>query len=136
MELFIQIREGQPYEHPIFADNFRQAFPNIDPSNLPESFAQFVRVERPALGVYEVYEGVSYEWDGAVVTDVHHTRPMTSEETIAKQEIVKAAWAQSGYASWVFDEVTCSFVAPVPHPQDGKSYRWNESTTSWVEIAA
>jgi len=133
MELFIQIKNGQPFEHPIFGDNFRQAFPDIDADNLPESFARFVRVERPLVGVYEVYEGVTYEWSEGLVKDVHHVRSMTSEEIASKQNAVKAAWAESGYASWVFDEASCSLKAPVPYPTDGKSYQWDEATTSWVD---
>ncbi len=37
------------------------------------------------------------------------------------------------FASWVLDETTCQWVAPVPMPDDGKSYVWDEITTSWVE---
>ena len=134
MELFIQIRNGQPFEHPIIGDNFRQAFPNIDTSNLPESFARFVRVDAPVAGVYEVYEGVTYEWQDGLVTDVHHVRAMTAEEIIIKQNAVKAIWAENGYASWVFDEATCDFKAPIAYPTDGKRYRWDEATVSWIEL--
>lgn len=134
MELFIQIRNGQPFEHPIFGDNFRQAFPNIDTNNLPESFAKFVRIETPVAGVYEAYEGVTYEWQDGVVTDVHHVRAMTADEKKAKQDAVKADWAESGFASWVFDETICSFKAPTPYPTDGKTYRWDEPTTLWIEV--
>jgi hypothetical protein len=134
MELFIQIQNGQPFEHPIVGDNFRQAFPNIDTENLPESFAQFVRVEAPVTGVYQVYEGVTYEKVGDVYTDVHQVRAMTAEEITAKQNTVKAQWAEVGFASWVFDEATCAFKAPVPMPQDGKPYYWDEATTSWIEV--
>jgi hypothetical protein len=35
------------------------------------------------------------------------------------------------YASWVLDEDTCLWNAPVAKPTDGL-YVWNESTTSWV----
>jgi len=37
------------------------------------------------------------------------------------------------YASWVLNEDTCLWDAPIPHPNDGKAYIWNEATTSWVE---
>lgn len=135
MELFIQIRNGQPFEHPIFGDNFRQAFPNIDTDNLPESFARFVRVEPPVVGVYEVYDGVTYEWQGGLVTDVHRVRPMTPEERTAKQQATKDAWAQGpNFASWVFDESICSYLSPVPYPDDGKFYRWDEPMVSWIEV--
>lgn len=84
-ELYIQIRDGQPHEHPIFADNFRQAFPDIDVNNLPlDRFAKFIRVEPPTPGTYEVYEGATYQWVEGVVTDVHIVRPMTDEERAAK----------------------------------------------------
>lgn len=84
LELYIQIRDGQPHEHPIFADNFREAFPGIDTNNLPNTFAKFIRVDQPAIGTYEVYEGVAYEWVDGVVKDVHRVRPMTDEERAAK----------------------------------------------------
>lgn len=37
------------------------------------------------------------------------------------------------YPSWVLDETTCLWDAPTPMPTDGKFYRWNEETLSWVE---
>jgi len=80
LELYIQIRDGQPHEHPIFADNFRDAFPGVDTENLPDTFAKFIRVEAPVPDTYEVYEGVSYQWVDGIVKDVHSVRPMTDEE--------------------------------------------------------
>ena len=134
MELFIRIKDGQPFEHPIFGDNFRQAFPDVDTSNLPERFARFVRVEAPAIGVYENYAGVTYELIDGVYKDVHHVVPMTEQQKIEKQNTVKANWAAGDYASWIFNEVTCSFAPPVAYPADDKQYRWDEPTTSWVEV--
>jgi len=39
------------------------------------------------------------------------------------------------FDSWQIDETTCQWTAPTPMPTDGKMYRWDEPTTSWVEIA-
>ena len=41
---------------------------------------------------------------------------------------------QKPYASWVLNETTCLWDAPVPMPTDGKRYTWDEATTSWVEM--
>jgi hypothetical protein len=38
------------------------------------------------------------------------------------------------YASWVMDEATCLWNAPTAMPDDGKTYQWDEDTTSWVEV--
>lgn len=37
------------------------------------------------------------------------------------------------YNSWILNESTCMWEAPVQYPVDGKKYAWNEPTTSWVE---
>jgi len=39
------------------------------------------------------------------------------------------------FASWILNESTCLWDAPVAMPNDGKIYTWNESTTSWTLIA-
>jgi len=38
------------------------------------------------------------------------------------------------FASWVLNETTCLWDAPTPMPTDGKFYRWDEPTLSWVEV--
>jgi hypothetical protein len=36
------------------------------------------------------------------------------------------------YPSWVLNETTCLWDAPVPYPADGEMYDWDEETQSWV----
>ena len=36
------------------------------------------------------------------------------------------------YPSWFLNEETCRWEAPVPYPNDGQLYSWDESTKSWV----
>jgi hypothetical protein len=43
-------------------------------------------------------------------------------------------YAPQPYASWNLNESTWLWEAPTPYPTDDKSYRWNEATTSWVEV--
>jgi hypothetical protein len=35
------------------------------------------------------------------------------------------------YDSWLLDEQTCNWEAPVPYPSDGFRYIWNESEIDW-----
>ena len=39
--------------------------------------------------------------------------------------------APKPYPSWVLDEATCRWGAPVPYPATGQ-WRWDEATLSWV----
>ena len=38
------------------------------------------------------------------------------------------------YNSWILNEDTCQYEAPILYPNDGKPYRWDENTISWVEV--
>jgi hypothetical protein len=35
------------------------------------------------------------------------------------------------FDSWLLDEATCQWGAPVPYPTDGLTYFWNEATVDW-----
>lgn len=38
------------------------------------------------------------------------------------------------FESWVLDEETCRWEAPVPYPTDGLIYDWDESVVNWIEV--
>ena len=146
MELFIRIKDGQPFEHPIFGDNFRQAFPSIDVNNLPPEFSRFERLDPPVLGVYELMasEQSTYEKINDVWTDVWHIRNMTTEEKTAKQQTVITEFNNREYASnwsaWALDEATCTMMPPIPRPAldqtkiDASIYTyWCGADNNWKE---
>ena len=59
------------------------------------------------------YAGIGYDWD----------------------EARNAFVPPKPFASWVLDENTCQWKAPIPMPTDGKMYSWNEGTQGWDEVA-
>lgn len=132
MELFIQIRNGQPFEHPILGDNFREAFPHIDVDNLPPEFARFERVEEPQVGIFEVNQGVSYQWVGGVVKDVWVVRPMTNEERTEK-----ISWLLNRY-----NEVLSFYTAEAQRHIDMTDHaatqeackKWLDELNAWVLV--
>jgi hypothetical protein len=128
MKLYIQVENGQTVNHPAFEDNLLQAFGQI-----PSNWEPFIRVQRPVLGVYEVFETnqPTYQKIDGVWTDVWASRQMTQVEKQNKQQSIKDDWANDGFASWIFSEEKCLFEPPIAYPSDGKSYRWDEPTTSW-----
>jgi hypothetical protein len=40
--------------------------------------------------------------------------------------------APKPFNSWIFNEDTCLWYAPVAYPTDGERYTWNEETQSWT----
>jgi len=39
--------------------------------------------------------------------------------------------APKPFNSWILNETTCLWEAPVARPQDGNKYKWNEQNQSW-----
>ena len=42
--------------------------------------------------------------------------------------------APKPFNSWLLDEDTCQWKAPVPMPTDDKKYTWDEATLAWVAL--
>lgn len=38
------------------------------------------------------------------------------------------------FPSWVLEEDTCLWEAPIPYPNDAKEYEWDEDAVNWTEI--
>lgn len=89
MKFYIRMENGQPRDHPIFEDNFRQAFPDIDVNNLPPEFAVFERIQ-PTPGKYQKTASVSYVVFDGIVKDVFEYIDMTDEEK-AEVDALEAA---------------------------------------------
>lgn len=90
----------------------------------------------------DVYKQTSYNTRGGV----HYTDGVPSED---QTKALRFNYAGIGFTydeerdafippkpfeSWVLDEDTCLWVAPVPYPEDGEPYSWDESEGSWVAI--
>lgn len=134
MNLFIQIENGQPINHPAFEDNLIQAFGAV-----PDHWEPFVRVVQPIPDVYEILESTepTYQKVDGVWIDVWALRSMTDEEKAVKQQEVKDAWATreqaSNWAAWTFDEDTCSYKPPIPRPTD-RPVIWSGANNGWVDL--
>lgn len=123
MNLYIQVENGQTVNHPAFEDNLLQAFGGI-----PDNWEPFVRVERPATGVYDILESdmPTYQKVNGTWTDVWALRPMTDAEKAAKKQSVIDAFnareQASNWSAWTLDEATCTMVPPIerPAPDDTK----------------
>lgn len=38
------------------------------------------------------------------------------------------------YKGWIINETTSLWESPIPYPQDGNKYRWNNDLLNWVVI--
>lgn len=86
----------------------------------------------------------SYNTSGGI-----HYNPITGESSEDQSKALRKNYAGIGYTydrtrdafippqpypSWVLDEFSCLWTAPVSYPSDGKKYIWNESSLKWEEV--
>jgi len=78
-----------------------------------------------------------------------HYNPETGEPSEDQTKALRKNYAGIGYTydsqrnafippqdfpSWIFNEETCRWDAPIPYPTDGNKYDWDEETVSWVIV--
>jgi hypothetical protein len=136
MELFIQIENGQPVNHPALESNLIQALGEV-----PANWEKFVRPQQPIPTIYQVLESdapVYAKVDG-VWTDVWAIRDMTAEEKLARQVFVRDSFnareQAANWSAWVLDEATCTMQPPIPRPDpvEGKIVFWCGADANWKE---
>jgi hypothetical protein len=133
MNLYIQIENGQPINHPAYEDNLLAAF-----SLIPTNWEPFIRVEFPTLGKFEKWDDpdITYEKINGVWTDVYHVIAMSAEEKTAKIDERKANWAalpqRDNFSAWTFNEEILWYEPPIPRPTD-REVMWSGANNGWVD---
>lgn len=102
--------------------------------------------ENEAPGNWEEYYGAkrtSYNTKGGI----HHD-PITNLPSDDQSKSFRKNYAGIGYLydglrdafippkpfnSWILNEQTCLWDAPIARPADGKLYYWNEESLNWME---
>ena len=97
-------------------------------------------VEQEAIGIdfltkltgYPVWKQTSYNTHGGVHSS--GGTPLRKNHAgigMIYDEDRDAFILKKPYASWILNEDTCLWEAPVAYPDDGEKYTWNEKTTTW-----
>ena len=83
---------------------------------------------------FNTYGGVYYNADRTVADDQSKAlRYNHAAKGYAYDENRDAFIPPQPYASWVLDEATCQWVAPIAYPAEG-DHVWDEEAGDWVEV--
>jgi hypothetical protein len=92
----------------------------------------------------DVYKQTSYNTRGGIYYD-----PKTNEPSADQSKAFRKNFAGIGYTynaerdafippkpfnSWLLNEETCLWESPVPYPNDGNLYLWDEESMLWVQF--
>ena len=101
--------------------------------------------EDAGSGQYPI-EGAKYlSSDQPILTTEHFEGPCDSECNLHVWAVhggmrfdTDASWViarpEKPYDSWVWNDMTKEWDAPIPRPDFGKGYSWDEETGTWVEV--
>jgi hypothetical protein len=83
-----------------------------------------------------VHYGQNGQPDGGVALRANYAGiGYTLDTTIVQDGVVGVFYAPQPYPSWILSLQTYLWEAPVPYPNDGQTYVWDEITLSWVLLA-
>jgi hypothetical protein len=97
-------------------------------------------IEQEVIGIdfltkltgYPIWKQTSYNTKGGVHTE--GGTPLRKNHAgigYTYDETRDAFIPPKPFNSWILNEDTCRWEAPVARPQDNYTYRWNESTLTW-----
>ena len=116
-----------------------QVFVGRDESDLAEGIENWeVYYSRPGFTV----KRTSYNTRAGVHYDAETQEPSVDQSKAFRgnyagigftyDEALDAFLPPKPYESWLLDEETYQWQAPVPYPTDGFTYTWNEAETDWA----
>lgn len=86
----------------------------------------------------------SYNTRGGIHYQPNSDTPSSDQSKALRKNYAGIGWTYDSekdafyepqpYASWTLNTTTCLWEAPTAKPTDGKPYKWDETSKSWVEI--
>lgn len=164
MQMYIEVVDGKPVNHPTFKQTLDLAFgetpSNWEPFVRVEQpeLGEYEKFADPRV----TYEKVNDVWTDVYHILAMTVEEKAAKIEAEKQEEIAAAkslWSKlpqrDNFSAWVFNEETIKYEPPIPRPtdrdviwsgtnngwvdkpqkpDDGKNYRMDFYTLSWVEI--
>jgi len=149
---------GVTLNYPARSTNLIQAFGHI-----PDHWQPVLRAGDLNLGPYQFisHPENTFTYSNGVWQEAYQIGELSDADKLAKQNAVKAWWnsvPRPNLSAWTFNETTCRYEAPIPmppetpdvlyfwqgttntwqirppYPMDGKKYKLDFPTGTWVEV--
>ncbi len=116
INLYIQLENGQPINHPMFEEHLLAAYPDVDLATTTD-FAPFIRTELPALTLFQVaVPNHVLMADGKTYTDDYSIRAMDSEEIaeLTSDRIAGVISTVAAYLEYTNAEISTADINDLP----------------------
>lgn len=85
---------------------------------------------------YNTFGGIHYQPDSWIPSpdQTKSLRKNYAGIGFTYDKVLDAFIPPKPFPSWTLNEQTCLWEAPVPYPNDGKNYQWDEQKQEWVLV--
>jgi hypothetical protein len=91
----------------------------------------------------EIYKRTSYNTHGGIHYQADNNTPSQDQSKAFRKNYAGIGYYYDSirdafippkpYPSWTLNEQSCLWQSPIPYPNDGKIYTWNEEILNWIE---
>ena len=132
MNLYIQIENGQPINHPAFEENLFQVFGEV-----PSNWSLFNRVQQPTGLITSPFQTAQCTYglssDGVTWEDVWTAVEMTDAE---KSALIAERQANPPGPNVTLNITTLEWTPNTAKPTDGQKYYWDWTKGEWAVFPA
>jgi len=92
----------------------------------------------------EIYKRTSYNTHGGIHYQADNNTPSLDQSKAFRKNYAGIGYYYDSirdafippkpFPSWTLNEDSCLWQSPIPYPNDGKMYQWNEEIGNWIEI--
>jgi hypothetical protein len=92
----------------------------------------------------EIYKRTSYNTRGGIHYQADNNTPSLDQSKAFRKNYAGIGYYYDSirdafippkpFPSWTLNEQSCLWQPPIPYPNDGKEYTWNEEIGNWEEI--
>lgn len=89
----------------------------------------------------DTYKQTSYNTRAGIYYDPETNKPSANQLKAFRKNYASIGYMYDKYRdafippkefnSWVLDEFSCTWIPPIPYPNDGLLYQWNELILNW-----
>ena len=91
-------------------------------------------IDSGAVGDPSSWVQASYNTHGGVHPEGRPLRKNYAGVGFSYDGKLDAFIPEKPFASWVLNQETCLWDAPIARPEDGKMYMWDENIANWKEV--
>ena len=92
----------------------------------------------------QVCKRTSYNTHGGIHYDPNTNQPSADQSKAYRKNYAGIGYSYDAmldafippqpYTSWTLNTTSCLWQSPIPYPDDGHMYKWDDDTLSWVRV--